>query len=141
MCDPLVDPKNSQDPFSPAEDSKLISLHAELGNKWAQIARLMPGRAEQVVKGRWRALARATEKRGGIPGASSGIGMATPRLSTSDGRNWCGESLLLAMADGPPEPVTPHRSGSGSEGTEQPQQYYSSTYIVNIYTRIYLLFY
>ena len=74
-----------------------------MGNKWAKISRLMPGRGEQVVKGRWRQLNRKQNRARN----SSNNSIGDDEDGRERGGSWCGESLLLAMADGPVEVLTP----------------------------------
>eukprot|EP00036_Acanthoecidae_sp_10tr_P015477 CAMPEP_0206290344 /NCGR_PEP_ID=MMETSP0106_2-20121207/2572_1 /ASSEMBLY_ACC=CAM_ASM_000206 /TAXON_ID=81532 /ORGANISM="Acanthoeca-like sp., Strain 10tr" /LENGTH=776 /DNA_ID=CAMNT_0053720903 /DNA_START=117 /DNA_END=2444 /DNA_ORIENTATION=- len=45
-----LDPSVSKDKFSDAEIGLAIRLHDKLGNKWAEIARWMPGRTDNAVK-------------------------------------------------------------------------------------------
>ena len=53
-----LDPTINREPWSEEEEKLLVTAQAELGNKWSEIARLLPGRPENQVKNKWNSAAR-----------------------------------------------------------------------------------
>jgi myb proto-oncogene protein len=53
-----LDPGLNRGPWSPCEDRILALKHRELGNRWADIARFLPGRSDTLVKNRWHSSVR-----------------------------------------------------------------------------------
>jgi hypothetical protein len=48
-----IDPSIDKGPWSEEEDQLIAEKHATLGNRWAEIARFLPGRTDALVKNRW----------------------------------------------------------------------------------------
>ncbi|KAL8023102.1 putative Homeobox-like domain superfamily, myb-like transcription factor [Plasmopara halstedii] len=51
-----LDPSINKSPFTEKEDEAIQQAYEKYGNRWTQIAELLPGRTEDAVKLRWKAL-------------------------------------------------------------------------------------
>ena len=72
-----LSPELKRGPFEAEEDRTIILAHAEFGNQWSRMAKLLPGRTDNAIKNRWHSALKRTVSEG-LPAAAGGAGEPSP---------------------------------------------------------------
>ena len=104
-----LNPDINKEAWSTIEDALLIEAHAKYGNRWAEIAKALPGRTDNAIKNRWNSTIRRKILKNELP-------QAVRAAVTAAGVTISADSPQRLS---PTHPSTPHERGLGSLCTQQ----------------------